>query len=82
VRAKLTNLPGNYTLELYDMTGRRIRRSTLNGKSSEAVLANDLPAGTYTVRIFSADGSYWTKSGEEYILQVNTYGSEIYSVTP
>jgi len=75
-------LPGNYTLELYDMTGRRIRRSTLNGKSSEAVLANDLPAGTYTVRIFSADGSYWTKSGEEYILQVNTYGSEIYSVTP
>lgn len=82
VRAKLSNLAGNYTLELYDGTGRRIRRSTLNDKSSEAVLVNDLPTGTYTVRIYSADGSYWTKSGEEYILQVYTYGSEIYSVTP
>ncbi len=82
VRVKLGNLAGDYTLEFYDTTGRRIRRSTLNGKSSEAAVINGLPAGTYTIRIFSADGSYWTKSGEEYILQVSTYGSEIYSVTP
>jgi len=82
VRVKLTNLAGDYTLEFYDTTGRRIRRSTLSGKSSEAAVINGLPAGTYTVRIFSTDGTYWTKSGEEYILQVSTYGSEIYSVTP
>ncbi|HOQ48282.1 MAG TPA: T9SS type A sorting domain-containing protein, partial [Candidatus Kapabacteria bacterium] len=82
VRVKLTNLAGDYTLEFYDTTGRRIRRSTLSGKSSEAAVVNGLPAGTYTVRIFSADGSYWTKTGDEYILQVSTYGSEIYSVTP
>ncbi len=82
VRVKLTNLAGDYTLEFYDTTGRRIRRSTLSGKSSEAAVINGLPAGTYTVRIFSSDGTYWTKSGEEYVLQVSTYGSEIYSVTP
>jgi len=48
-------LPGNYTLELYDFTGRRIRRSELNGKASEALVVNDLPPGTYVVRVFSAD---------------------------
>lgn len=82
VRARLYDLPGNYTLELYDMTGRRIRRSTLNTTSNEAMIANDLPAGTYTVRVFSADGSAYVQSGDEYYLKVTTSGSEIFSVTP
>jgi len=63
VRVLLTNasgnyemdLPGNYTIELYDFTGRRIRRSELNGKASEAMVVNNLPPGTYVVRVFSAD---------------------------
>jgi len=82
VRSQIFGLAGNYTLEVYDMTGRRIRRSTLNGTSSEAAVINHLPAGTYTVRIFSQDGSYWTRAGEEYTLKVTTFGSEIYAVTP
>lgn len=82
IRARLYDLPGNYTLELYDMTGRRIRRSTLNGTSNEALIANALPAGTYTVRILSADGSAFVSPGDEYYLKVTTSGSEIFSVTP
>lgn len=82
VRAQIYDLPGNYTLEVYDMTGRRIRRSTLNSMANEAAVINDLPSGTYTVRIFSQDGSYYTRSGEEYTLKVSTFGSEIYAVTP
>ena len=65
VRVLLTNisgnyessLPGNYTIELWDFTNRRIRRSTLNGTVSEALVVNDLPPGTYVVKVFSADGS-------------------------
>lgn len=82
VRARLYDLPGNYTLELYNMDGRRIRRSTLSGTENEAMIANDLPPGTYTVRIFSQDGSYYTQSGDEYYLKVTTSSSEIFSVTP
>lgn len=82
VRVLLTELAGNYTLELYDFTGRRIRRSTLLGTSREALVANDLPAGTYVVKIFAEDGSAWNKSGDEYKLLINTFGSEIFSVTP
>jgi len=62
VRVLLTNasgdynldLPGDYTIELWDFTNRRIRRSTLNGKVSEAMVVNDLPPGTYVVKVFSA----------------------------
>lgn len=82
IRARLYDLPGNYTIELYDMTGRRIRRSTLSSTSNEALIANALPAGTYTVRILSADGSYYSTTGDEYYLKVTTSGSEIFSVTP
>ena len=82
VRVLLTGLAGDYTVELYDFTNRRIRRSTLNGLSNEALVANNLPAGTYVVKIFAVDGSSWVRPGNEYKLLINTFSSEIFSVTP
>ncbi|MDR0927642.1 MAG: T9SS type A sorting domain-containing protein [Ignavibacteria bacterium] len=82
LRVLLQNLPGNYTLELYDFTGRRIRRSTLISNVDEALVVNNLPAGTYVVRVFSEDGSFWQREGDEYRLLINTYTNEIFSVTP
>jgi len=82
VRVLLTEVAGDYTVELYDFTGRRIRRSTLNGLSDEALVANNLPAGTYVVKIFAVDGSSWQRPGNEYKLLINTFSSEIFSVTP
>jgi hypothetical protein len=83
VRVLLENLADNYTLELYDFTGRRIRRSTLNGRVNEALVVNDLPAGTYVVRVFAEDpNSLWEKPGDEYKLLINTFSNEIFSVTP
>ena len=81
VRVLLTDLPGDYTLELYDFTGRRIRRSNLLGLSEEALVVNDLPAGTYVVRVFEVEGSE-TRPGATYRLLINTYKNEIFSVTP
>jgi hypothetical protein len=54
----------------------------LNGASDEAMVVNNLPAGTFAVKVFSADGSYWQKAGDEYNLLINTYTNEIFSVTP
>jgi hypothetical protein len=82
VRVLLTNCAGNYTLELYDFTGRRIRRSTLIGNSDEAAVVNDLPAGTYVAKVFAEDGSEWQRVGDEYKLLINTFSNEIFSVTP
>ncbi|MGI6369262.1 MAG: T9SS type A sorting domain-containing protein [Candidatus Kapaibacterium sp.] len=82
LRVKLENLAGDYSVEIYDFTGRRIRRSTLIGTVNEAQVANDLPAGTYTVKIFATDGSAYQKPGDEYKLIVNTFGTEIFAVTP
>lgn len=80
VRTQLYGLANNYNVEVYDMAGRRIRRGIRTATGSEGPVVNDLPAGTYTVRIYSADGSY--SSTNTYTLKVGTKSSEIFSVTP
>ena len=80
VRAQLYNLPSNYNIEVYDASGRRIRRGIRTTTGSEGPVVNNLPAGTYTVRIYSADGSNSTTN--TYTLKVGTKSNEIFSVTP
>ena len=85
VRVLLNNLPDNYTLELYDFTNRRIRRSTLNGKVNEALVVNNLPAGTYVVKVFAEDNNSAAdinRPEDVYRLLINTFSNEIFSVTP
>ncbi len=80
VRTQLYGLTNNYNIEVYDASGRRIRRGIRTATGTESPVVNDLPAGTYTVRIYSADGSYSTTN--TYTLKVGTKSSEIFSVTP
>lgn len=80
VKSQLYGLGNNYNLEVYDAAGRRIRRGIRTATGSEGPVVNGLPAGTYTVRIYSADGSY--SSTNTYTLKVGTKSSEIFSVTP
>jgi hypothetical protein len=75
----LTGINGNYDVELYNMAGRRIRRGIRTGSSNEAQVINNLPAGTYTVKIMGVGGSY--DSSNPYTLEINTKSSEIFSVT-
>ena len=80
---KQSLLPENLTLELYDFTGRRIRRSTLNARASEALVVNDLPAGTYVVKVFAEDPNFASdREADTYRLLINTFSNEIFSVTP
>lgn len=80
VRTQLYGLANNYNIEVYDINGRRIRRGIRTATGSEGPVVNDLPAGTYTIRVYSADGSY--SSANTYTLKVGTKSSEIFSVTP
>lgn len=76
----LTSDMGNYDLELYNMDGRRIRRGIRVSNNTEAQVINDLPAGTYTVKVMAIGGSYSATS--PYKLKVTTSNNEIFSVTP
>jgi hypothetical protein len=80
VRAQLSGLPNNYNIELYDASGRRIRRGIRANNGAEGPVVNNLPAGTYTIRVYSADGS--NSATGTYTLKVATKSSEIFSVTP
>ncbi|MDD3124371.1 MAG: T9SS type A sorting domain-containing protein, partial [Candidatus Kapabacteria bacterium] len=79
VRAQLSNLPAGYNVEIYNTEGKRIRRGIRLGQGSEGPVINGLAAGTYTLKIYSSDGS---SSAEPYTLKVGTKSSEIFSVTP
>lgn len=76
----LTSDMGNYNIELYNMAGRRMRRGTRLSYNSEAQVINDLPAGTYTVKVMGINGSY--SATKPYKLKVTTSNNEIFSVTP
>ncbi len=80
IRASLTNLPGNYNIEIYDQNQRRIRRGIKISSDDEGPVINNLPPGTYTVKISGVNSAYDTT--DTYILEVTTKGAEIYSVTP
>jgi hypothetical protein len=70
---------GNYNIELYNEDNRRIRRGIRISNNDEAQVINDLPAGTYTVRIYGVDGAY--NAVTPYVLKVKTNADEIFSVT-
>ncbi len=76
----LTSDMGNYDMELYNMAGRRIRRGIRVSNNNEAQVINDLPAGTYTVKVMGIGGIFSTTS--HYKLKVTTSNDEIFSVTP
>lgn len=80
LRVKLFNLPENYNVELYDQTGKRVRRSYLQNKYVDAFIMNELSAGTYSVRVYGYNGIF--DAVNPYTLQVTTSSSEIFSVTP
>lgn len=64
---RLTGLPQDYTLELYDENGNILRRSKHTDTDSELVALNNVPEGDYYIKIFSADGEY---SLQQYLINV------------
>jgi hypothetical protein len=76
----LTSDMGNYNIELYNMAGRRMRRGIRLSYNNEAQVINDLPSGTYTVKVMGINGAY--SATKPYSLKITTSSSEIFSTTP
>src|SRR5262249_5882032 len=51
MKIMLTNLPANYDLYLYGITGQKIEQSTSNGKKKEVVVHNSTDTGVYMIKV-------------------------------
>lgn len=80
IKIRLTGLPADYNIEIYDENQVMIRRGIRTSTGSEGPVINALPPGTYTVKVYGKDGVY--SATDTYTLKVTTKGSEIYSITP
>jgi hypothetical protein len=80
IRATLIDLPGNYNFDIYNISERRLRRAIRQNDNPEAAVVNDLPPGTYVIRVYGTDGAFSTT--DTYELMIETKGSEVFSVTP
>lgn len=79
IRVNLKNLPYNYNIELYNASGRLLRSSKRTGTSDEILVINNVPAGDYYIKIYSADANY---SLTPYRVGATTNSVEYMSVTP
>lgn len=78
-RLTLSNILGNYNIEVYNVEGRRLRRGTRLNNVNENQIINDLKPGTYLVKIYGVNGAY--DANNYYTLQLTTDAEEIFSVT-
>ncbi|MDQ1266258.1 MAG: trimeric autotransporter adhesin, partial [Bacteroidota bacterium] len=80
LRIKLSELPDNYEMELYDLNLKKIRKCKLPDKKVEGATINGMPAGTYLLKIYPGEGVGPYEN--PYLLYIMTRKTEIYSVTP
>jgi hypothetical protein len=66
VTIKFSNAAGNLNLELYSLSGQRLRSSSTTN-DVERISLSGLPAGTYYVRVFGAGGA----TNPSYMLTIN-----------
>jgi hypothetical protein len=84
VMVRLTNLPANYNIELYDRTTGTIQDITLirkgeaSGSGNETLILNDADAGRYLLKIFGDDENQHSTSN--YSVRVTTSGNQLYSL--
>lgn len=81
VMVRLSGLPKNYTLELYDATAgvsgmTLIRQSKVLSTGTETAILNNATAGKYIIKVYSADGTY---SATNYTVKVTTSSTELMS---
>ncbi|HUM47908.1 MAG TPA: M12 family metallo-peptidase, partial [Chitinophagales bacterium] len=56
IKVTLTNLPANYDIDFFDVSGTKISSSDNTGTANEEVIFNTGTVGTYKVKIYSAGG--------------------------
>ncbi len=58
LRIKLMNLPKDYKIELYNSDGRRLRSSNFSNLTDEVMVINNIPAGTYYIKVITSNGDF------------------------
>lgn len=79
---RLSNLPANYQVELYDASAgivnkTLLRDSKVTSTGDEVIILNGADAGPYVLKIYGADGDAYSSSN--YTLRVTTSTTEIFS---
>lgn len=77
VKIVFNNALGNLDLELYSVSGQRLRAS-LGNTGTETVSLSGLKVGTYFIRVFGKNGA----TNPNYSLAVNIGGSAVIRTTP
>lgn len=73
----LTDLPKNYTVEMYDANERLIRSSAMSSTSNETIILNAAVAGVYKLKVYGYDTDQY--SATTYSLKVTTSASAFMS---
>jgi|GEM_PF-525222 len=76
----LSDLPDNYSLELYTETQQLVDASTNLGTDDEEIIANNLLAGSYYIKVFGEGGAFHPILG--YSLNVKTRATAFTPLTP
>lgn len=79
---RLSNLPANYQVELYDASAgivnkTLLRDSKVTSTGDEVIILNGINAGPYVLKIYGADDDAYSSSN--YTLRVTTSTTEIFS---
>ncbi|MCB9332598.1 MAG: T9SS type A sorting domain-containing protein [Lewinellaceae bacterium] len=80
VAITLKTLPGDYDIILYDANQTQLGLSVLGGNVDETIVKNNLPAGTYTLKIYGYNGAY--SNTQCYTLKVATTAANNLTVSP
>jgi hypothetical protein len=60
IKITLTTLPGDYDIKLYNPSGTNVKTSELGGTSSETIIYNNGPVGTYKIQVYGYNGAFST----------------------
>lgn len=73
MKVKLSNLPANYNLKLYDINGDFLIESKKGGTTNEATIWNTSNVGTYKAKVYGKNGAF--SNTQCYTIKVITSGT-------
>lgn len=69
IRVRLTNLPLDYDVELYNSAGTKVGSSYNSGTTNEVIIYNNAPVGTYYVKIYGYNNAFHASSTYTFLAQ-------------
>ncbi|MCS6916568.1 MAG: GEVED domain-containing protein [Chitinophagales bacterium] len=60
IKITLTNLPADYDIKLYNPSGTNVKTSENSGTTSETIIYNNGPVGTYKIQVYGWNGAFST----------------------